>query len=180
MARNPQSKPGRSPRKPDRLAGRRRRLDLHMRQLGFELAIFDPAKRLVHVLNPVAAAIWHHVTPGRTTKNIAEVISLAYFMEDDPHLDEVTGDVVWILDQFAKHGLLAATTAKPPEPRGKDEETTIRFPDREIGALAATYVRPAMRSYTLDELEEKFHLESAVISRFSDTWEPRPRPDPRT
>ena len=49
----------------DLISGHVKRRDLKERQVGPDLAIFDPETSQVHILNPMAATVWQHVRPDR-------------------------------------------------------------------------------------------------------------------
>lgn len=141
----------------------RRRADLHLRQIGFDLAIFDPSRDQVHILNPVAAVVWKHISPDRSFINIVEALQLS-FREKSPNRFE--NDVKNILGKFRDLGLLIQEGQKLPTT--KRQKYMVPFPDDEISSFSGKYVKPRIKSFTLEELQEKFQTINESPAPFAD------------
>ena len=79
------------------LSETKRRPDLVTRQVGLDVTLYDPASDRLHILNPVAGAVWHHLTPGRSFQNIVEALSLSYTV---PSTRSIAGDVHQVVTQL--------------------------------------------------------------------------------
>jgi len=154
----------------DPIAGLQRRGDLLNRPVGMDLALYDPATRQVHLLNAVATAIWHHIEPGRTLGAITDV--LAYTLDRRGEaMDELKGDVIYFIRQLHSLGLLLAPNEQAPS-ASQPAPGALPIPDRELSCLAGGYIRPSLKSFTIEELRERFALDKAPVSLFADTWDP--------
>jgi hypothetical protein len=149
----------------DPLKNLRRRRDIRTRQVGFDLALYDPAKTVMHLLNPVAAVIWHHVTPGRTLSNVVDALLLSFNKGDD-NAKTITDDVVYAIDRLEQEGLLVRSNAETPPP-AKTQPKTLAIPDREISGLTG-YARPSIKSFSVEELNKLFALNQSTVAPFSD------------
>jgi hypothetical protein len=155
----------------DLLSGLVRRPDVLQRQVGMDLALFDPGAGVMHLLNPIGAAIWHHIHPTRTFKNVADAIVMSTGrLAEDP--EEVPGDVNYFVGRLKAEKLLVEAKdakvgpAKPP--------VVVQIPDREVSQFQG-YARPTFKSFTLDELRKLADIDTRPITRFSDwasteTW----------
>lgn len=157
----------------DPLKRYRRRTDVLMRQVGFDLALYDPAMQTMHILNPVAAVVWHHVTPGRTLKNVVDALQLS-FGRQSCDSNEVTDDVAYVIQSFARARLLVPSRSRDPKADPHRRPVRLPIPDREISSFAG-YARPTFKTYGLAELEELFSLNRPFVAPFSDlatsnTW----------
>lgn len=140
-----------------------RRPDLVTRQVGFDVVLFDPASDRVHMLNAVAGAVWHHITPDRTFRNIVEALQLS-FGEEDPA--QIAEDVQRLLEQFQKAGLFL--TSKTRLPKQGPRRVRVPIPDGEVSMVTREFQRPEMKTFTLPELEERFKLGTDRAAPFSD------------
>lgn len=138
----------------------KRRPDLVARQVGLDVTIYDPASDRLHILNPVAGAVWHHLTPDRSFQNIVEALSLTYTV---PSIRSIGGDL----------GLTIAASAEPPEP-SPDRSPRWTIPDVEISPHNGGYVGPSIKSFTIKELENLYGTDPEP-ALFSDLQSGDPR-----
>lgn len=150
-----------------------RRSDIYTRQLGFDLALYDPVSRQLHMLNSTAAAIWYHITPDRTAKNIVEVLALNLDKTSPHDLMELSDDVEYFIRVLQS---LTLVVENPSRPQSASDVTGVKahIPDREIGTLGGGYARPSLKTFTLEELQARFEIDRVKMAGFSDTWEPEP------
>lgn len=76
-----------------------------------ELVLLDTATGAMHVLNPVAAAVWSELDGARSVEEIVAVLSDAA----GAGIGQVREDVARLVDQLGRSGLLAS----PPPSRAK-------------------------------------------------------------
>jgi len=129
-----------------------RRPDVVARQVGFDLALYDPATDSLHILNVVAAAVWHHITRDRTFRNITEALQLAF---PGASAARIAADVQRLILRLKKIRLLVPTGSEAPRPKvGRLNRLII--PDREISSVSKGYVSPTVKSFTAAQLEKLF------------------------
>lgn len=153
----------------DVVLGQVRRADLMTRQVGLDLAIYDPGKANVHLLNPSAAAIWLHVSGDRTLTGIYEMFVLANRDNDIPD-SRVLHDVESTLQQFKQMGLVVPVGTRPPRPDIHDRALSTVITGRDLTMLPDEYLPPQIKSFTLMELAEIFDGRRDRPAEFLDTW----------
>lgn len=146
----------------------RRRPDVRERSVGLDLILYDPATQNVHMLNAVAAAVWRHITPDRSLENIVEALQLSFSIVNPRGL---YGDVEQLLDELVEVELLVDADADVPS-ESNGEAVRFEIPDAEITTLVDGYESPAMKSFTLSELDELIGVSEHAPAPFADTWGP--------
>ncbi len=153
----------------DPLSNLRRRRDVRLRQIGLDVALFDPATDRVHMLNPVAAAVWQHVTPDRTFLNVVEALELS-FPHEKP--SAIAGHVRALIGKLRTLKLLVPSGTKAPKAKPR-KELHLPLPDRAIGPLEHGYQRPTVRTFTMAQLEKIYDVDVGRIKGFADIWSPQ-------
>lgn len=152
---------------PEMLKGRVKRPDLVTRQVGVNLAIYDPHLRAVHILSPMAAMVWNHVSPERTGKSVYDMFALAYQDSGVP-AQRVVQDVIYALKQFSDAGLIVPEAAAKQVKPSDGAETVIT--DLDLSIQKGTYERPTLRTVTVDQLKSNHALATSLNAMFADTW----------
>ncbi len=80
------------------------REDVVFRRLGDDFAVLDPSKRVVHILNATAAAVWVLCDGTRSLDTITREIAEVF---EDGDGSDVASDVERTVSDFAERGLLA-------------------------------------------------------------------------
>ena len=75
---------------------------VYFRKIGDEGIAYDPAGRKVHVLNATACSVWNMCAQGQTIEEMAQQMSALFNVP----LQQVTEDIVSVLDSFAGLGLI--------------------------------------------------------------------------
>jgi hypothetical protein len=149
-----------------------RRPDMFTRQLGFDLALFDPVSSQLHMLNSTATAIWYHITPDRTPKNIYEVLALNFDKSSSDELVALSNDGEYFIGVLQDLNLV---TENPTSPTPVDVSgITAYIPDHEISTCGVGYARPSIKTFTLQELQDRFKVDEGLVTGFSDIWVPTP------
>ena len=144
--------------------GMRRRSDVVVRQVGFDAALYDPKTDTVHMLNPVATAVWHHLTPDRSLKNISDALQLTFGTENASSIEK---DVASFVRELGRLGLFADGD-KPDRPEKARRAREVALPDGEITAYPSRYTSPTVRSFTVDQLQKMYDVEGGKSALFSD------------
>jgi Coenzyme PQQ synthesis protein D (PqqD) len=139
----------------DPLAGLRRRPDVPVRQHGLDLAVYDPASKRVHVLSPVAAALWHQLTPDRTFEQVHEMLALTF---PNAKSAKIGRDLKASIKKLRQLNLLIAKTGRVPKRSKKQPAITV--PGTTINHLARGYEKPAIKTFTVPQLNRA--VEKAV------------------
>lgn len=153
----------------DIVVGHIHRPGLLMRQVGLDLAIYDPNKAEVHLLNPTSAAIWRHVTGDRTLSSIYDMFLLAN-KNNKVAAEEVLGDIEATLGRFKKLGLVVPVGSKALLPSIHQRSLSTVITGRDLTVLPDEYLPPGMQTFTLGELAEIFDGRRNRPSEFLDTW----------
>jgi hypothetical protein len=159
----------------------RRRTDIILRQVGMDLCLYDPTTDQLHILNPVAAAIWQHITPDRSIDSIIHGLALS-FETDSHHMANVRLDVLATVNEFKTKKLILREDEQIPRPTPATHPspTTVTIPDPAISSKAgAGYHSPLVKTLTESDLKTIFHLHpplQGVMRTFGDTFLIRPEP----
>jgi hypothetical protein len=154
----------------DPLAGMHRRADVPVRQHGLDLAIYDPAAEKVHILNPVAAALWNQLTPDRTFQQVQEMLALAF---KDADGGQISRDLKAAIRKLHGLGLLVSGAQRPKKPSGKKAKVVV--PGLTINTLDGGYRKPGVKTYTLPQLN-RLVKKAVALKIFCDLM---PAPDAR-
>jgi hypothetical protein len=144
----PKPKVSRPRKSKDPLSGLRRRADVPVRQHGLDLAVYDPAAERVHILNPVAAALWNQLTPDRTFQQVQEMLALAF---TDTTSAQIGRDLKAVIRKLHGLNLLVSPSRHKPKRGGKHAAVTI--PGTTISSLDHGYKKPAVKTYTVPQLD---------------------------
>ncbi|MBT26337.1 MAG: hypothetical protein CML60_08060 [Rhodobacteraceae bacterium] len=139
--------------------------DLQARQAGMDTAYYDTNSSEVHVLNATASAIFSHVTPDRSIKEIALNITLG-FSEVGAAAD-VESDVVWLVQELKRRKMLVEPS-KATEKQKKEAVLT----EYSMSEVPCAYFRPVIATYSLEELREMYSSGRSGSVKFGDTWNP--------
>ena len=153
----------------DIVLGQVQRPDLLARHVGLDLAIYDPATAVVHLLNPSAAAIWQHVSGDRTLTSIYDMFVVAN-KENQVSPEQILNDVETLLKQFKKAGLIVAAGSRPPRPSLHQAGLSTVITGRDLTRLPDEYLSPEVKTFTLGELAEIFDGRRDRPAEFLDTW----------
>lgn len=143
----------------DPLTGLSRRMDVPVRQHGLDLAVYDPSSETVHILNPVAAALWHQLTPDRTFQQVHEMLALTF---PGTASAQIGRDLKAVIKKLAGLKLLVGPSGHKTKRSKKPVDVII--PGTTISALDSGYKKPAVTSYTVPQLNRavqkavKLHL----------------------
>lgn len=147
-----------------------RRADLITRKVGFDLGIYDPETQNVYILNATAAAVWDHLTPNRSYLDISNALALSFGGDREDSV-EIAGDVYSIVTLWKNENLLVDPQDETYADRQQADPPEIYFPDREVSRIAAHYQRPTFKTFTVEELKERFKLEEFQVPvAFADVW----------
>jgi hypothetical protein len=140
------------------------------RQNGFGLILYDPDQRVAALLNLTAAVIWRYLGAGRLIVSIIDAFDLG-FAAGSTDRNLIEADVMMTLARFREHGFLSDETPAPARVSKKNQGIVNEYG---LPELAATYVRPSLKLYTLEQLQEEFGDKKNLRgpSRFGDTWNP--------
>lgn len=141
------------------------------RQIGIGLVLYDADSGLASLLNLSASIIWRYLGSGRTVSSIVDAFDLGF---DPASIDRkvVERDVLATLGYFESVGFLSEGRPKPIQ---GDGENMAAINDYGMPQIGASYQRPEMKTYTLDQLRSEFGPfagSSRPGVRFSDTWVP--------
>jgi hypothetical protein len=145
-----------------------RRADLVMRQAGFGLALYDPAYDQLFILNPVAAVVWRHITPDRTSKHIIDALEISF-----PGIEhqKLVDDVTKLVGDLQNNGLLVPTGQDAPKPKvGRHNRIVIR--QEQVSPVTQGYVPPEVKAFTSAEIEVMFGNPGSSPPYFRDVWYP--------
>ena len=81
------------------------RPDVVFRQLTDEWVLYDPDRKLLHVLNATSAAVWH-ACDGETPRSVLADEILELF-DQVPERAQVIEDIEEAIERFATEGLLS-------------------------------------------------------------------------
>ena len=140
------------------------RPDLTTRQVGMDLAIYDPETDRVHVLNATAAAMLQHVTPHREMGEIALNIALGF--DDDSSEDSVRPDVERLMKEL--DGLKLFERAEPARERREQAALT----EEGMSKVPARYFGPTVTTFEREVMLERFGPHMIGVAKFCDTWVP--------
>jgi hypothetical protein len=151
----------------DPLHGLAKRADIRSRQVGLDLALYDPATANVYILNPLAALLWQHIASGRSLKSIHEMLWLAYAGADLSQ-ERLMSDLVGTVGEFQTLNLIVPRdSARQAAGGGKGEaRTDVTITEHSLSKSACGYQAPAIQTLTLGELDRLAQLQST----FLDTW----------
>lgn len=146
------------------------KLGIQERQNGFGLILYDPDQRVAALLNITAAVIWRYLGAGRLIASIIDAFDLG-FAAGSTNRDLIETDVLMTLARFRDHGLLSDETPAPVRVSKTNQGIVNEYG---LPELAATYVRPSLKLYTLEQLQDEFGDKKNLRapSRFGDTWNP--------
>ena len=153
-----------SPEK-DPLHGLAKRADIRSRQVGIDLALYDPATANVYILNPMAALLWQHIASGRTLKSIHEMLWLAY---SDGNLspEQLMGDLSGTVGDFQRLNLIVPKASAHQAPSGGETPISLQITERSLSRSACGYQAPQIQTATLGDLSRLAQQAAA----FADTW----------
>jgi hypothetical protein len=147
------------------LAGLRRRPDTPVRQVGLDLAIYDPTSDRLHLLNAVASAVWRHITPDRTYVEVVDGMHLTFANVDH---DRIAKDVRTVVQELKRLKLLVPVSEEARKPlEGRHEQLTL--PDTAITAFTSGYMAPRISTWAVSDLEKQFGG-GGLNAPFQDTW----------
>lgn len=146
----------------DPLKNLKRRHDMPVRQHGLDLAVYDPGADVVHVLNPVATAVWHQL-PDRTFEQISEMLAQS-FSETDGRA--IVRDLLRFIATLQKLNLL--TEGRHVRTSGPKFRMPLPFPGTAINHFNDGYIRPALKTYTMPTLA-KLVKKAEILKIFCDT-----------
>lgn len=151
----------------DPLLGFRRRPDIVARQVGFDVCLYDPATDRVHVLNPVAAAVWYHVTPDRSFEHVVDALWLTF--RQHRSVEKIAADLRPLVTKLKRLKLIVPVSQKPPKAK-KGHAESVTLPDQAITSVGKGYVVPDVKTFTVAALEREVRLPDHGWVAFSDTW----------
>jgi hypothetical protein len=153
-----------SPEK-DPLHGLAKRADVRSRQVGIDLALYDPATTNVYILNPMAALLWQHIASGRTLKSIHEMLWLAY---SDGNLspERLMGDLSGTVGDFQRLNLIVPKASAHDSPGGGETPASLQITERSLSRSACGYQPPQIQTATLGDLTRLAQLPAM----FLDVW----------
>ena len=154
----------------DPLAGLHRRADVPVRQHGFDLAVYDPAAEKVHILNPVAAALWNQLAPDRTFTQVQEMLALTF---KDAKSGQISRDLKAVIKKLQGLNLLVSGAHRAKKGSGKKAKVII--PGLTINTFDGGYKKPGVKTFTLPELNRSVQ-KAARLKMFCDLM---PAPDTR-
>ncbi len=143
------------------------------RQIGIGLVLYDPEQETATLLNLTASVIWRYLGSGRNVASIVDAFDLGF---DPASIDRavVERDVLATLGYFESIGFLSN---RRPLKNRLDEEKMAAINDYGMPQIGASYQRPEMKTYSLEQLRSEFGPKAGSTRpgvRFSDTWTPTP------
>ncbi len=149
----------------DPLHGLAKRADIRARQVGLDLALYDPATTNVYILNPMAALLWQHIASGRTLKSIHEMLWLAY-ADGNLSPERLMGDLRGTVGDFQRLNLIVPKALARQAPSGGEMPGSLQITERSLSRSACGYQAPQIQTATLGDLSRLAQQAAA----FCDTW----------
>jgi len=159
----------------DPLYSYRRAKNLIPRQVGMDLCLFDPTTSQLHILNPMAAAIWQHITPDRSLEAITHGFALSFGTDADI-IQRIRLDVLAAVNDLkTKNLIMRADEESPQAPAKLQPPTTLTIPDPAISAIAeGGYTSPHIKTFAKHDLDSIFNLQhplEGTMRTVADVWE---------